>query len=196
MDLTESDVLLLLCLYVCLLFNWTDVTTLNTSKPYPAPLYMKTDASGNLYVLSSMVNSMASVNAFTKITPAGVVTTIASDDTGGYADGSGTVVRFGSNIQGFVIDTASNLFAADVDNNAIRKVTPTGAVSTLRRPTLNQCQSAVPGPAGYTGAIYCQGTQGVGETISMVASSPATLPAIVAGHYCNGIIGGGQGLLQ
>lgn len=73
-----------------------------------------------------------------KITAAGVVTTLAGGpllaaDRCGYADGSGRAARFSSSLRGIALDAAGNLYVADGDNLAIRKITPTGVVSTLAR---------------------------------------------------------------
>lgn len=80
------------------------------------------DAQGNLYV--------GEVTRIRKITPGAVVTTLAGNAAFGWIDGSGTNARFGS-ITGIVTDDAGNLYVADSDNNAIRKVTPAGVVTTV-----------------------------------------------------------------
>ncbi len=64
-----------------------------------------------------------------KITPAGVVSTFAGT-TPGFTNGTGTNARF-SNPRGIAIDTEGTLYIADTGNNRIRKITPSGVVSTL-----------------------------------------------------------------
>src|SRR5690349_8343015 len=48
----------------------------------------------------------------------------------GHADGTGELARFNwpANV---AVDNAGNVYVADTFNNSIRKVTPTGAVTTL-----------------------------------------------------------------
>ncbi len=66
-----------------------------------------------------------------KMTPAGVVTTVAGlANNYGSVDGTGSAARF-SAAQGIAIDAAGNLFVADTGNATIRKVTPSGVVSTI-----------------------------------------------------------------
>jgi len=89
------------------------------------PFGITVDTAGNLYV------SDQSNHTIRKITPAGVVTTVAgSAGVIGSADGSGSVARF-NYPSGIAIDSASNLFVADAYNHTIRKITPGGSVSTF-----------------------------------------------------------------
>ncbi len=66
-----------------------------------------------------------------KITPGGVVTTLAgTPGASGAADGQGAAASFGA-AQGMAVDGQGNVYVADTVNHAIRKITPTGLVSTL-----------------------------------------------------------------
>jgi len=104
------------------------------------------DNAGNVYVTDSgwiMLNrhtaseTTHSTALVRKITPAGVISTLAgTENTGdvsavmGYADGTGTAARF-RYPEGLTIDSAGNLFVADRGNHAIRKITPDGVVTTI-----------------------------------------------------------------
>jgi sugar lactone lactonase YvrE len=84
-----------------------------------APWGIATDAAGNVFVGSG--------NRLRKITPAGLVTTFTSTGWRSIND-SGTAVDFGS-IQGITVDAMGNLYLVDTDHNRIRKVSPAGVVS-------------------------------------------------------------------
>jgi sugar lactone lactonase YvrE len=81
------------------------------------------DRAGNFYAISS--------GAIRKITPAGVVSTLAGKfDEWAYVDGVGSAARFVV-LTGLVCDAAGNLFAIDRGAHVIRKITPAGVVSTF-----------------------------------------------------------------
>lgn len=64
-----------------------------------------------------------------KIDPAGNVTTIAGT-TQGFLDGPGNVAQF-NNPTGATVDAANNIYVADFNNHKIRKIDPSGNVTTL-----------------------------------------------------------------
>src|SRR5438876_4940528 len=90
-----------------------------------APSGVAVDSNGNVYVGDQFNYTIR------KVTPAGEVTTLAGV-TGSYgsAEGAGSDARFTSP-WGVAVDSAGNVYVADVGNNTIRKVTPEGVVSTL-----------------------------------------------------------------
>lgn len=92
-----------------------------TAAQFSFPMGIAVDASGNVFVGENC--------RIRKITPAGVVTTFAGG-TVGYLDGNGTAAQFNNGILGIAIDNSSNLYVADSYNYRIRKITPTGVVST------------------------------------------------------------------
>jgi sugar lactone lactonase YvrE len=70
-------------------------------------------------------------HAIRKVTPAGVVSTIAGDPTlSGSVDGIGAAARFNSPAA-IAVDNDSNMYVADSRGSTIRKVTPGGIVTTL-----------------------------------------------------------------
>jgi acid phosphatase type 7 len=89
------------------------------------PIGLALDRSGNLYV------GDANNHTIRKITPAGVVTTLAGmPRTTGTNDGVGNAARFNEPF-GTAVDGQGNVYVADYYNHAIRKITPAGAVTTL-----------------------------------------------------------------
>lgn len=112
------------------------------------PSGVAVDTSGNIYV-ADFGNS-----AIRKITPGGVVSTLAGG-TQGYANGTGTAAAFNFPVD-VAVDGAGNVYVADFDNSVIRKITPAGVVSTL---------AGQPGVAGFmngtgTSALF-NGPEGV-----------------------------------
>jgi hypothetical protein len=90
-----------------------------------SPEGVTVDGSGNLYVADTDNHTIR------KITPAGVVTTLAGlAGTSGGGDGGGSVARF-QYPSDLAMDSAGNLYVADTDNHTIRKITPAGLVGTV-----------------------------------------------------------------
>jgi hypothetical protein len=88
------------------------------------PFGLAVDAGGTVYVADTYNHTIR------KITPAGVVTTIAgSAGTEGHADGTGSSARF-EYPWDVDLDGSGNLIVVDTGNQLIRRVTPSGVVTT------------------------------------------------------------------
>jgi len=84
---------------------------------------ISTDAQNNIYVTELS-------NRIRKISSSGMVSTLAGDGTAGYIDGNGKSAKF-NDLRGIAVDVQGNVFVADAVNASIRKVTPSGFVSTI-----------------------------------------------------------------
>jgi sugar lactone lactonase YvrE len=96
----------------------------DTTAKFFAPFGLTTDADGNIIVAD------AANNKIRRITPAGIVSTIAGDGTIGTRNGAANMAQFNFP-RGVATDKAGNIFVADAGNNLIRKITPAGTVSTI-----------------------------------------------------------------
>lgn len=100
------------------------------------PMDVAVDAAGNLYIADYANNRVR------KVTPAGVITTIAGSGGSGYTGDGGlaTLARL-DNPRGVAVDDAGNVYIADQDNNCVRRVSRDGLITTI----------AGTGTGGYSG---------------------------------------------
>ncbi len=96
------------------------------SASFASPQGLAVDGAGNLYVADSDNNRIR------KITPDGIVTTVAGGGASGYDGDSGTAgqARFFSPF-GVATDNAGNVYVSDTDNHRIRKINVQSATVSL-----------------------------------------------------------------
>jgi RHS repeat-associated protein len=95
------------------------------------------DSAGNIYIADEQNNRIRKVTVST-----GYISTVAGTGTAGYSGDGGAAISAKLNVPyGVAVDSAGNIYIADEGNNRIRKVTSTGAISTV----------AGNGTAGYLG---------------------------------------------
>jgi hypothetical protein len=146
---------------------------------FNTPVGLVVDASGNVFVADR------GNHIIRKITPAGLVTTVAGQaGVPGSADGSGTGAQF-SFPQGIALDAAGNLYVTS--GQAIRKITSAGVVSTFA------------GSTDVTGSLDATGTAArfqipvglvldsagnlfVGTLLTIRKITPAGIVTTLAGH--------------
>lgn len=90
------------------------------------PAAVTFDTAGNLYIAD------ADNNRVRKVTPAGVITTVAGNGTAGWSGDGGPGPRAQLNHpMGLTADTDGDIYIADTGNNRIRKLTPDGNIATI-----------------------------------------------------------------
>jgi serine/threonine-protein kinase len=99
-----------------------DATGTLASFAYPSAVAV--DVSGNVYVAD------AGNNKIRKITPAGVVTTLAGSGIADSVNATGTLASFDTP-SGIAVDASGNVYVGDTWNDKIRKITPTGVVTNF-----------------------------------------------------------------
>ncbi len=94
-----------------------------------APGGIAVDTSGNLFFADTGNSRIRKVSA------SGIITTVAGNGNVGYSGDGGPAtsasLNFNSIVGGVAVDTSGNLFFADGANNAIRKVSASGIITTV-----------------------------------------------------------------
>nr|WP_295382854.1 gluconolaconase [Pseudoxanthomonas sp.] len=95
-----------------------------TAAAFHTPSGLALDRAGNLYVADT------GNHAIRRITPQGIVSTLAGTGVAGYRDGPAAQAQFNGPI-GVAVDSQGRVHVADTYNDRIRVITPEGNVSTL-----------------------------------------------------------------
>ncbi|MDB5131500.1 MAG: pknD [Mucilaginibacter sp.] len=94
------------------------------SASFNGPLGMAMDGSGNIYVADYTGQKIR------KITSSGIVTTLAGNGSQGTTDGTGAAAYF-NYPSGLRADASGNVYVTDRSSDLIRKITPSGVVTTI-----------------------------------------------------------------
>jgi DNA-binding beta-propeller fold protein YncE len=125
-----------------------------TQAEFYDPWAVAVDRAGNLYVADAILNRIR------KVSPGGMVTTVAGGSTAGFSGDGGPATSAQLNAPtALAVDSAGDLFIAEGVNHRIRKVTPDGIITTV-------AGTGVLGSAGEGGpAISAQLSDPVGVAV-------------------------------
>jgi uncharacterized protein (TIGR03437 family) len=154
------------------------------------PLGMAMDSGGNLYFADGNNNRVR------RISPAGVITTVAGDGVGRFAGDQGPASSASLDVpEDVAFDGAGNLYIADAGNNRVRKVDSSGLISTLAGTGENGF-SGDGGPAteamlnfpwglttDFTGSVYI--ADRVNSRVRVVSGSLTGLPTLADNSTVN-----------
>jgi sugar lactone lactonase YvrE len=174
-----------------------------TAASFNYPSGIAVDSLGNVYV-GDEANFL-----IRKITPDGVVTTLAGSGTAGSADGTGTAASF-HRTAGISIDGFGNIFVSDYLNNMIRKVTPSGVVTTIAGTIYKGFKDGLGSAAAFFGpsgiAVDASGNVFVGDYannairkiiaagVSTLAGNPYSVPGLLNGTSTSALFSGPTGV--
>lgn len=97
-----------------------------TAAAFNTPMDVAYDAAGNLYISDNLNNVIRKVNT------SGIITTYAGTGIPGYNGDDGTAIAtmlYGP--EGITVDATGNLLICDKNNKRLRKVSPSGTITTV-----------------------------------------------------------------
>jgi uncharacterized protein (TIGR03437 family) len=157
------------------------------------PYGVAVDASGNVYIADELNNRIR------RVSPAGIITTVAGGGTAGFSGDGGPAVQaqlhFPLNV---AVDASGNLYISDLFNNRVRKVSPAGIIVTFAGGGVSSpgdggqaTAAAISGPSGITtdslGDVFV--AERSGNRVRKI--SPAGVISTVAGNGTAGYSGNG-----
>ena len=90
------------------------------------PEGLAVDAAGNIYIADTLDNAVR------KVTPDGVINTLAGTGTAGYSGDGGPAAQARLKLpRAVAVDAAGNVYVADTGNNQIRRIDPQGTITTV-----------------------------------------------------------------
>ena len=148
------------------------------------------DSAGNLLIADRLNHRIR------KVTPAGVISTVAGNGNGGYnADGGAATAAALFYPSDIVVDFNGILYIADQGNNRTRKVTPAGVISTVAgtgMPGFNgdggpapAAQLNVPLGVAVDGATFVYTADSLNHRIRKITFPGTAAPAVVSGGPTN-----------
>ena len=160
------------------------------------PNYVHADGAGNLYVTDNGNHKIRKINT------SGIINTVVGTGVGGFSGDGGPATDAQLYFPaGITLDTAGNLYVTDFGNNCIRKVSPTGFISTIAGNSTVAGFSGDGGPAtaaklnrpldittDHLGNVYI--FDGLNNRIRKIAPPPPSAPvaglSTTAASVCEG----------
>jgi uncharacterized protein (TIGR03437 family) len=162
-----------------------------TSASLGTPIGIAIDAAGNVYVADGDNNRIR------KITPNGIISTVAGNGGEGFSGDSGPATSAALNIPSDVsVDPSGNLYIADAGNNRVRKVDAFGTITTVAGTAENgfsgdggpSTQAELNYPWGLTtdasGGLYI--ADRVNNRIRFIAGVLSAAPSLLNNAVLNG----------
>jgi uncharacterized protein (TIGR03437 family) len=113
-----------------------------TSAQLNTPSGVAVDTAGNLYIADTGNGRIRKVN------PAGIITTVAGKGNGSVlGDGGPATNAQLANPSDVVVDSAGNIYIADVGNSRVRKVNTAGIITTVAHGSFGSCPAGAGVPA-------------------------------------------------
>ena len=127
------------------------------------PIAVMFDAAGNLYISDDMAYVIR------KVTPDGIITTIAGNGTGGFSGDGGpaTSAELGFSLNCSAIDAYGNLYIGDPNNNRIRRIVYDEAAVNNINKTANNI-TIYPNPAANELTVKSTGEIAAVEVVNMM----------------------------
>jgi hypothetical protein len=151
-----------------------------TAASFSSPEGVAVDSAGNVYVADFNNNEIR------KISPAGVVTTLAGSTTPGSADGTGSGASF-NQPTGVAVDANGNVYVVDSGNSSLRMITPAGVVTT---PTLGSNGNGATNVTPKAVAVDAKGNVFVTSSNQVFMRTPTGTFNLLAGSGDNGSANG------
>jgi uncharacterized protein (TIGR03437 family) len=144
-----------------------------TAAQLSAPSSVVMDSSGNWYIADTANNRIR------RVTPAGVISTIAGNGTAGSTGDNGPSSAAELNApRGLAFDLFGNLYVADSGNNEVRKITPDGLIAPL--PVTLQLNNPVSVATDALGSVYIADS-GNNRIVEVTAAGATNILATING---------------